>query len=387
MKNKVYLTTLIVLLIGAISFSFKTKHVSCKSEFMNYPNGASANLGAGYTGASWDNGGLTCGRSGCHGGGSFNPTTTLSLSVAANPVTQYIPGTVFTFSIKIAAASGSPKYGFNAMCATTTAHTNINKWGTMPTGSKNTLTNARNYVEQSSARSATGTSPTSFYTVNIPWTAPPAGTGSVTFYAEGMAVNGTGGTGGDSPAPAVSMTIAEGSVLPVKISSVTAQKNSTGVNITWVTEQEINTKYYAIEHSTDGIHFEQVGNIPSIENNSTTTHTYNYTHAAIISGKHFYRVVEVDQNGIKTYSSIVSVSFNAKNIFSINPNPVTDIINLPSGLFSGSNFVITGADGRAINTGKIQGSQIPVNRLTKGAYILTIFEKTSQTQSCTFIKE
>jgi hypothetical protein len=384
MNRKFYLTTLIVLLIGVVSFSFKSKTTSCKLASLNYPGGASANLGAGYTGASWDNGGLTCSQSGCHRGGNYNPTTTLTLLSGTTPVTQYVAGTAYTLSIKIAAASGTPKYAFNAMCATTAYNTNINKWGTMPTGTRNTSAGGRNYVEQSSARSATGTSPTSYYTVNIPWTAPVVNTGSVTFYAEGMAVNGTGGTSGDSPAPPISMTITETFPLPVKFSSITAQKAGNAVNVNWVTGQESNVQSYSIEHSTDGAHFETLGSVTAT--NTTASYSYNYTHNAVLIGKHFYRVAGIDIDGTKSYSEIASITFNIKNSFTITPNPVFNIIHLPAE-FTGSNYVINNMEGKRMKAGVLQENSIAVGNIAPGAYVLTIADKNGNTQTSRFIKK
>ncbi len=382
-----YFISLLAIVTGLFSFSFKARHASCKAASKNYPSGASANLGAGYTGASWDNSGRTCSQSGCHSGGAYNPTTTLTLLSGTTTVTQYIPGTVYTFSMKITAASGTPKYAFNAMCATTAVHTNINKWGTMPTGTKNTIATSRNYIEQSSARTATGTSPTSYYILSVPWTAPAAGTGSVTFYAEGMAVNGNGVTSGDSPAPGVNLTIMEASVLPVSISSVTAQKTNNGIRVSWTAEQEINTGFYTVEHSVDGNHFAALGNIAASSNAAAAAHTYTYIDNSILTGKQFYRIVEVDLDGKKTYSRVATITIDNKKAFDISPNPVADFITLPVNQFTGSTYLLNSINGMKIATGIIQGSKIGVASLVHGTYILTVIQQSGEVQSVRFIKE
>lgn len=385
MKPKMYLLSFLVILTGFISFSFKAKYNSCKAAFKNYPSGASANLGAGYTGASWDNGGQTCGA--CHGGGSYNPTTSISLMSGSTPVTRYVPGTAYILNLKIASASGTPKYAFNVMCATTTAHTNINKWGTLPTGARNTTANARNYVEQTNARAASATNPTSYYSINIPWTAPAAGTGNVTFYAEGMAVNGTGGTGGDSPTPGVNITVTETVVVPVQFSSVTAVKQNGGVLINWISEQEINVGNYMIEHSTDGNHFAPIGDVAASKENSSVKHTYEFMQNNITNGKHFYRIVEVDLDGSKNYSQVVTINLDNTIPFTISPNPVKDYITLPVDQFTDAIYILSNINGMKVSSGKIQGSKINTNNLLHGTYVLSIIEKTGQVHSLSFLKD
>ncbi len=391
MKQKFYVITLVTLVIGVISFSFKAKQVTvCKGEFLNYPSGPTSNAGGGYTGASWDassgTAGATC--SDCHNNTTaYGTTVAISLLSGATPVTSYSPGVAYNFHIVVTANTGTPsKFGFNGTCVTSTAHTNINKWGTMPTGTHNTVSSSRNYIEQSSARSATSTTPKPNYTVDIPWTAPVAGTGSVTFYVAAMATNGSG-TGGDTPTGGVNLTVTESSTTPVKITEITATKSSTGVNVDWSVATEINTNYYTIEHSIDGMHFESLGKVNSFAVNSSNQHNYSYTHAGVNKGKHYYRVVEVDLDGTKTYSDIVNVNFDTKKSFTISPNPVAAMINLPIDEFTGSNYMISNMIGLRLATGKITNGKINVSALFPGSYVLTIIDNTGNIKTCRFIKE
>ncbi len=248
MKRKFYLITAIIIFIGGISFSFKaTETVQCAFLKVDYPGGGAVGAGQGLTGASWDNSGRTCSR--CHSGGSYGATTALTLLSGSTPVTQYTPGAAYTLQLKITCTSGSPRYGYCLMAAKSTAHTDINTWGTMPTGAQKNTVSSRHYIEQTSARTATSTSPTSSYTLSVPWTAPAVGTGSVSFYASGMAVNGTGGTGGDNPTSGVNITVTESATTPISFSTVTAQFNKNTVEFTWSTESEVSTNYFAVEQS------------------------------------------------------------------------------------------------------------------------------------------
>ena len=72
------------------------------------------------------------------------------------------------------------------------------------------------------------------------------------------------------------ITASGGSTLPIKLASFTARR-SNGVNIlNWSTEQELNTRYYAVERSSDGRNFTNIGQV----NASGTSHSerrYRFT--------------------------------------------------------------------------------------------------------------
>ena len=139
-----------------------------------------------------------CAGGGCHGSAA-GVAVTMQLMSGSTPVTTYTPGTSYTIRITGVFTTSSsttilPKFGYQ-VAAVKTAATSTNA-GTMtaPSGS-HLATPSINVVEHSSALSATtGTGGTgTTYVVNIPWTAPVAGTGSVTLYGVINAVNGTGG--------------------------------------------------------------------------------------------------------------------------------------------------------------------------------------------------
>ncbi len=384
MNRKILLLTVLIISIGIVSFSFnynKLSHCTFVSA-LNYPGGGASNTGGGLTGASWDNSGRTC--SNCHGGGSFNPTTTLTLLSGSSPVTQYTPGAAYTLQMKITAASGSPKYSFCVMAAKATGNVNVNTWGTMPTGTANHTVGGRNYIEQTSARTASATTPTSSYTLNLPWTAPAVGSGSVKFYAEGMAVNGTGGTGGDSPAPSVNITVTESTTTPVIFSAVSAQKSTSGVKISWATEVEISTDYFSIENSTDGIHFTSLGKVTAKNSNTRTAYSFNQTYPK--AGKNFYRIVAVDMSTEKVNSKIVELNLDETKYITLSPNPTKNFITLQSSNILGSLYKITNNAGQKVLSGKLLSNKIDVDGLQPGVYFISIFDETGNKQVIKFIK-
>lgn len=157
---------------------------------------ASAGNG-GRTGAPGDAG--NC--SNCHGGGVFSPSTLISVFDAGTttPVTSYIPGTTYDVQVTVSSSTGIPKFGFQ-MTSLTSANIMAGTYSSPSANAKISTSGARNYLEHN-ATSLSGT-------FTAQWTAPSAGTGSVSFYAFGNCVNGTGGTSGDN-AVGTTLTISE----------------------------------------------------------------------------------------------------------------------------------------------------------------------------------
>jgi hypothetical protein len=158
-----------------------------------------------YTGAT----GASPGGCSCHGV-SVNLSPTLTLDSAGTAVTSYKPGQSYNIILSSPQVLGFPNFGFELNCVkTATAGTSTavqaGTWGTMPAGAR-TRGTTNKFVEQSSTRAASS----KFYTMTIPWTAPVAGTGSVSMYGLINAVDGTGGQGGDEGSKtAPVLTIAE----------------------------------------------------------------------------------------------------------------------------------------------------------------------------------
>jgi uncharacterized repeat protein (TIGR03803 family) len=115
-------------------------------------------------------------------------------------------------------------------------------------------------------------------------------------------------------------------VLPLNLSEFNARLFNTNGELSWKTENEINTLSFDIERSTDGISFISTGNI--IAANTSGVHFYNYTDKKITSlgvPLLYYRLKQKDNDGRFTYSRIISLVIDAgKETVTIYPNPVTN---------------------------------------------------------------
>ena len=129
----------------------------------------------------------SCGS--CHSGGNYSPVISVELLDNNTVVNKYSPGKLYQVKVSIAAGNNPRGYGFQLVSLSGSNNIQGGIFGNAPAGFNKINLDSRVYVEQSSTRSSG-----SFV---IPWTAPPVGTGSVRFYSAGVAVNGSGGSGGD----------------------------------------------------------------------------------------------------------------------------------------------------------------------------------------------
>ena len=139
---------------------------------------------------------------GCHGGGSYNPTIEINLIDSGMNITpSYIPGDTYTLQMIIAATAGSPAgYGAQGV-ALNSSNLQAGTFNSAITpNSQITTLSGRQYIEQD-GRNVAGI-------FEFEWVAPTMGTGDVTIYASGLAVNGSG-TGGDSYTSAFTKTFTE----------------------------------------------------------------------------------------------------------------------------------------------------------------------------------
>ena len=168
----------------------------------------------------------SCGS--CHSGGNYSPVISVELLDNNTVVSKYSPGKLYQVKVSIAAGNNPRGYGFQLVSLSGNNNIQGGNFGNAPAGFNKISLDNRVYVEHSSTRSSG-----SFV---IPWTAPAVGTGSVRFYSAGVAVNGSGGSGGDSHVQAaLPVTIAEDlATLTVSNASIsfTASGGSQNVDIT-----------------------------------------------------------------------------------------------------------------------------------------------------------
>jgi hypothetical protein len=133
----------------------------------------------------------------CHTPSTPNPisssTAIVVLDSNNDTITKYVPGVQYTARVTINTQTGNPvRWGFQMIALKDADTTDLDGFSDMnPNNYKIVTINStgRTYAEHDNV------SMTNVF--NMKWTAPAAGTGNVTFYAAGNAVNNNGQTSGD----------------------------------------------------------------------------------------------------------------------------------------------------------------------------------------------
>jgi hypothetical protein len=122
--------------------------------------------------------------------------------------------------------------------------------------------------------------------------------------------------------------------VPVTWLSFSAIKESESVLLQWTTTNETNNDHYTVQKSYDGINYKAIATVAPQHNLSNS---YSYTDAGIVKQNVFYRLNQVDKDGVTKYSKVVLVQ-GTRLTWSMFPNPATDFttIQIPGGMTKGS---------------------------------------------------
>ena len=290
-----------------------------------YSDGTAATINSGYTGAPSAGGGTegVCGN--CHGGGSYTlPDLQISISETAGgpSTTTYLPGRTYFVTATVSAEPASPggpspaAYGYQAQFLTssnTEAGTLSNPGG----GTQITPLTSRTYAEQSA--------PSTSGVFTYQWQAPASGTGTVTMYNIGNAVNGTGGTSGDrgSTSPTL-LTLTEAS-LPITLGPLTVTARGKQALLRWSSYMEIDGDYFVIERSQDGTSFTEIATVPT-RGDSRTEQFYEQV---VDDRPAYYRVRAVDLAGLAALSNVARFNGTANDLaVEVLGNPFGNILTL-----------------------------------------------------------
>ncbi len=198
---------------------------------MSNKNGRASSQGRGNTGAPGDelnaNGTpKTCVN--CHNAGPITATMGIHLiELDGDTVTSYQPNTDYILRVNVDGVGTTiTGYGFQMIGLRNSDNTDVKGMSDFGGVTANnykiaTIQNGRTYAEHSN------TSPKD--TFDVRWKSPQAGTGAITFYASGNAVNGNNGTGGDGAATATlqltEQTSSSAGETPVSVSALRANPN------------------------------------------------------------------------------------------------------------------------------------------------------------------
>ncbi len=166
--------------------------------------------------------------------------------------------------------------------------------------------------------------------------------------------------------------------LPIELAYFRALPNKSGVDLLWQTLSEKNNEWFVVERSSNAVLFEEIGKVRG-SGHSLRPQDYRFWDASPFSGMNYYRLRQVDTDGVQTYSHVATVFFRSNedilvNIYPSYHNLRVVFTNAPE---ADVQWMVSDMSGRLL----LQGTQnaadsefnVPVGKLALGAYRLNIF--------------
>ncbi len=177
----------------------------------------------------------------------------------------------------------------------------------------------------------------------------------------------------------VYVNLSEALTVPVTWIDFTADKgfNNT-VKLDWTVGDEVNNDHYDIERSIDGVNFSKIGTVAG--NTSSFTHVaYSFVdNNNVPTGKVYYRIKEVDNNGKSSYSKVVIINSDVQsNLWYSTVTGSNLKVYLKSDIGK-TTISVHDISGKVLYNQRIENAltgqllSIPVNQFAKGVYILKV---------------
>lgn len=116
---------------------------------------------------------------------------------------------------------------------------------------------------------------------------------------------------------------------PALLLSFDGQVNNSTALLNWVMENQTNCKWFVIERAGATGGYDSISVVDGINNSNMTT--YNFSDGHMLSGNNYYRLRQVDLDGVVRYSKVITlannIDDNATPKMSVYPNPAAATLN------------------------------------------------------------
>ncbi len=177
--------------------------------------------------------------------------------------------------------------------------------------------------------------------------------------------------------------------LPVGYTSWQAHLANNKVRLSWTTESETNSDYYAIQRLTNGGIWETVGFVKAAGNSSTPL-SYSFTDENPVEGINYYRLKQVDLDGKAHFTNTIPVEYNIVTDLEAYPNPTTGLVLVKENAFSIKAVDLIDVTGRSWELPYSKGNtgvSVDVSNHAKGTYTLRSTDEMGNLRSTLLILE
>ena len=209
------------------------------------------------------------------------------------------------------------------------------------------------------------------------------------FFADGTVQFSSNATFGTSLSGPINLNA--NATLPVILVGFNAAfEGKNDVNLTWTTEQEINSDHFSIERSADGSLWNSIGSVAA-QGVSDVPVNYSFTDISPLVGINYYRLQMVDRDGKSALSNVKVISRLVSG-YSVFPNPARDMVNLNLGTDVNPEITVRliNQNGQVLQEQKFTnaaGSTLTfsVASYAQGNYLLEIIDSKGNIQTNKFI--
>ena len=168
-----------------------------------------------------------------------------------------------------------------------------------------------------------------------------------------LTTNGTGILEIDSTSGALVRTIVSGasyqyvslydySIIPVELTSFTANVVGRGVELNWATATETNNSGFEILRSAENEDWQTLGFVPGFGTTSEPK-SYSYSDETVSSGTYSYKLKQIDYDGSYSFSDVIEIEIALPTEFALEqnyPNPFNPSTSIQFSLPVGANVTI-----------------------------------------------
>ncbi len=181
-------------------------------------------------------------------------------------------------------------------------------------------------------------------------------------------------------------------LLPLTLLNFNVVLNNNTVNCSWQTTSEVNTSYFKVQRSWDGVQYTDLQTIAA-SGNSSITKSYGFVDKSPNMGMNYYRLKMVDADGRYSYSKTMPINVSIHQPFAIYPNPVPNIlyVQLQQSKTEKASIQILDMKGKMVQQQSIflqagtNTFSVNTTTLAKGTYFLIV--RGQSVQKKMFIKE
>ncbi|WP_118976957.1 T9SS type A sorting domain-containing protein [Taibaiella koreensis] len=165
----------------------------------------------------------------------------------------------------------------------------------------------------------------------------------------------------------------QSAVLPLRLLTFTGKQDLACNVLQWRTANEVNTREFEIQKSIDARQFYPIGATPAAGSGNSF---YEYRDCPASSGKAYYRLKMIDQDGQFTYSTVVTIDGKQDISAELYPNPANGYLLIAANDASliGSEVKVTDPTGRLLMRATLNTLpyRLSLEQLPAGLYYLQL---------------